>query len=84
MEKDYRLDNMTHGLIVIDPESLNENGPEIVHFCGYWSEPSEKDVISLLEELASDEEFGLSDILYRLEIYPATEEILEFYKNLQK
>jgi hypothetical protein len=53
-------------------------------FCGYWERPTKKDAGSLMEELKTDEEFGLTDIAHRLEIYPCpTYLIKEFIKDAE-
>ena len=80
-EEDYRVENITHALIVLDPETEKDGNVDIVHFCGYWSEPTESDAEHLLEELKTDEEFGLTDIADRLIIVEAPQEIIDYYKN---
>jgi len=73
---------ITHGIIVIDPLSEDENGDvSIVHYIGYWNKPSQADFDSLKEELRTDEEFGLTEIFDRLEYGEAPEEILEMLNN---
>lgn len=71
-----------HGLMVIDPESNERNGEEIVHFCGYEEKPSKKEVNSLREELKTDKEFGLTEIYERLIILPAPPDIVEKYRKM--
>lgn len=70
--------DIKYGLIVIDP---NEEGEmkTILHFCGYWSKPGKADAESLLNELKTDEEFGLTEIADRLEIIPCPDYILKDY-----
>jgi hypothetical protein len=84
--EDLKLEDVRFGLMVIDPESLDENQEvEIVHFVGYWNQPSEVDADSLREELATDEEFGLTDIAHRLDILPAPQNVVEhFMSNIEE
>lgn len=58
-----------HGLIAVDDDN------NVLHFCGYESEPTERDVQSLREELLSDKEFGLTEGQFY--ILPATAEIIQ-------
>ena len=71
------------GLIAIDPDQEGEM-KDVLHFCGYWNQPTLVDVESLKKELAEDPEFGLSDIAHRLEIIPAPENIIrEFIEGIK-
>jgi hypothetical protein len=76
----YNIKDIKYGLIAIDP---TEEGDQktILHFCGYWNKPNKKDAESLLEELKTDEEFGLSDIADRLVIVRCPDDLVEFYIN---
>lgn len=82
-DKDFEITDCEYWVIVIDPEDITENGDvAIVHMCGYIEEPTKEEIDSLKEELRTDEEFGLTEIVDRLEIYPAPQEILEqIYKD---
>lgn len=51
-----------HALVVLNKDD------EIVHLVYYEMEPTEWDIISLRKELATDEEFGLTDIIDSLKI----------------
>jgi len=73
------LGQIQYGLVVTDP-TANDN--EILHFCGYWERPTQKDVDSLREELKSDPEFGLQDIADKVDIVLASKDILEMYKKI--
>jgi len=71
-----------YGLIAIDPEQEGEM-KDVLHFCGYWEEPTKNDADSLRDELMTDEEFGLTEIAHRLDILPAPEYIVkEFIDEL--
>ena len=64
------------GLIAIDPEQEGEM-VDVLHFCGYWNQPTLVDVENLRKELAEDPEFGLTDIAHRLDIIPAPDYIVQ-------
>ena len=79
MELD-RTNPFKYGLMVIDPTQETDM-LDIIHFVGYWVEPTKLDADSLREELISDEEFGLTEIAHRLDILPAPDYIVEVYKK---
>jgi hypothetical protein len=68
--------NIKFGLIAIDPEQEGDM-KDVLHFCGYWNQPTLVEVESLKKELAEDPEFGLINIAHRLEIIPAPDDIME-------
>jgi hypothetical protein len=74
----YNIKDIKYGLIAVDPTQEGDM-KDILHFCGYWDKPSKEDAESLLEELKTDEGFGLTDIADRLVIIPAPEDIIEHY-----
>jgi hypothetical protein len=76
MSEEKNVKNIKYGLMVIDPTQESEM-MHIIHFVGYWEEPTKLDAIALREELMTDEEFGLTDIAYRLDILPAPGYIVE-------
>jgi len=61
------IEDCTHGIIVFDPESQDEESIEMVHWVGYWQQPDKEDFEDLKKELAGDDQFGLVDIADRLE-----------------
>jgi len=68
------ISEIKFGLIVMD-----ESGG-FVHFCGYAEQPTDADREHLVEELETDEEFGLvgrTDLI----ILEASKEQIEFYKG---
>jgi len=77
------VNNIKHGLMVIDPDEKGEMF-EVLHFVGYWNEPTPESVKHLREELKTDKEFGLTDIADRLSILPAPDYIVERYVNMIK
>ena len=80
---EYNPKDITHGLIVVDPTQKGEN-LDILHFVGYWSEPTKDDANHLREELRQDKEFGLTEIADRIEILPAPKDIVEHFKKMIK
>jgi hypothetical protein len=76
------MDKFTHGLIVVDPKNIKDDMLDILHFVGYWGEPTSRDVESLRLELRDDETFGLQDVWDQLEILPAPEEVVAEYIQL--
>ena len=77
------MKKFTHGIMIIDKSKPLENGDyPVVHFVGYWKEPTNADVNSLREDLRNDPQFKLRDIIDELTFYPATEDCLKFYNDL--
>ena len=70
--------DIKYGLIVIDPTQEGDM-LDILHFVGYWNEPTKSDADSLREELMTDESFGLTKIAHRLDILPAPDYIVKHY-----
>ena len=84
-ELELNLEDVNYGLMVVDPQSLDENEEmDIVHFVGYWKEPSKSDADSLREELKHDDEFGLTEIADRLQILPAPQNVVEHFMKMAK
>lgn len=54
---------------------------EILHYCGYPNPPTQDDYKSLLAELKSDEEFGLTEIADELIYTDAPQEIINYFNN---
>lgn len=77
------MEKFTHGIIAVNPTKPDENDNlEVLHFVGYWTEPTEEDVLSLWKELNEDEEFGLKNQIDEIELIPAPEDIVEIYNNM--
>jgi hypothetical protein len=74
-------EKIKYGLIVVDPEQEGDK-LDILHFVGYWNKPTEKDIEALKNELATDKQFGLTEIIYKLNIVFAPDSIVEYYNNL--
>lgn len=75
------MEKFTHGLIVVDEDQKGED-VDILHFIGYWKEPTQRDADLLREELKNDPEFGLQEIWEKVLILPAPENILKEYLKI--
>jgi hypothetical protein len=78
MSKEMNPRDIKYGLMVVDP-SQEGDMLNILHFCGYWKEPTQADVDNLREELAEDKSFGLTLLIDQLEILPAPSYIVEHF-----
>lgn len=68
---------------MVDRKNPNEDGTiPVVHFVGYWEEPSENDVYGLYNELKTDEELGFVDTIDELDLVPASQDVLNHFNNL--
>lgn len=75
------LFQINYGLIVLDPEQIDEDGDKlIVHFVGFMVPPTDADINSIKEEIKTDPEFGLMDIADRLEYELAPQELIDYFK----
>jgi hypothetical protein len=76
MNNKHNPRDIKYGLIVVDP---NQDGDMlgILHFAGYWEEPTQTDVENLRKELAEDKRLGLTLLIDQLEILPAPDYIVE-------
>lgn len=81
---DFGLKDIKYGLIAIDTNQEGEEFLDILHFCGYEEEPTENEVIDLYRELSEDEEWGLTEMMDRILIIPAPQEIVESYRNIDE
>lgn len=70
-----KVTDIKYGLIVIDSEE--EGDKNILHFCGYENPVTKEDADALRHELMTDEEFGLTEIIHRLDILPCPDELLK-------
>lgn len=76
---EYSVKDIKYGLIVLDTRNKDDEYFDILHFCGYITEPSLDDANNLREELRDDPEFGLQDIWDIVEILPAPDYIVQKY-----
>ena len=76
MNNEQNPRDIKYGLIVVDP---NQDGDMlgILHFTGYWEEPTQTDVENLRKELAEDKRLGLTLLIDQLEILPAPDYIVQ-------
>ena len=85
MKEDFTLENLegcTHGIIVFDPASQDEENIEMVHWVGFWQQPDQEDFDDLKRELSEDNQFGLVNIANRLKyIVCSGEELIELLKK---
>jgi hypothetical protein len=76
------MKKFTHGIVVIDPIPDENDEVEIVHFIGLWEAPTKEVFLQYEKEIKTDPEFGLIEIIDRIEVLPASEEILEMYNKM--
>lgn len=75
--------DIKYGLIAIDSTQEGEM-LDVLHFCGYWNQPTKVDADSLLEELSTDPEFELTEIAHRLKIMVAPDWLVaEYIKDIE-
>jgi hypothetical protein len=72
------IENITHGIAAIRINAENDR-VDVLHFCGYFEEPSVMDYEELKRELEEDPEFGLVGEEY--ELIPAPQDLIEIMKN---
>ena len=75
---ELNIKDIKYGLIAVDSTQEGEM-LDVLHFCGYWNQPTQVDAESLLEELSTDAEFGLTEIADRLEIRIAPDWLVSEY-----
>lgn len=77
------MEKFTHGIMAITPNKPNEDKSiPVIHFVGYWEEPNEQDVLGLYDELSTDEEFGLTEIIGDIELVPATQDVIDYFNTV--
>ena len=74
--------DINYGLIVLNREDLENGIYEILHFVGYTQEPNSADIKSLVNELKTDETFGLTKLGKNMLIISASEETVKEYKEI--
>ena len=72
------VQDITHGIVAVRKD-IKKNEIYVLHFCGYFEEPSLADYESLDKELREDPEFRLTDGDF--ELMPATEEMINHVKR---
>lgn len=82
--EEMKVENMRYGLVVVDKRDLEKSQDgmvTILHFCGFQYVPTKEDAQHLYDELATDEEFGVTDIIEHIGIYTAPESIVNEYRE---
>jgi len=75
--------NIKYGIIAINRQLVETSYKSpVYHFVGYENQPQFNDYISLYNELKIDEELGLCDIMDDLILIPASDEVVEDYKDV--
>ena len=78
MNKEYNVRDIKYGLVAIDP--LQEGDLKtVLHFCGYIDQPGENELLSLMNELRTNQTFGLTEIAHRLDFLAAPDDLVEEY-----
>jgi len=78
MSNKFNPRDIKYGLIAVDPKQEGDM-LTILHFTGYFEEPTQIDVDNLRKELAEDKSFGLTLLMDQLEILPAPQYIVDRY-----
>jgi len=77
------MEKFKYGVMVLNPLLMDDNGDvPVVHFVGYWAKPKESDIENLIEEIRTDESFGLMDVADDLEYVLAPDDVVEYYNNI--
>lgn len=76
--EDKKVQDITHGIVAVRRDD-KKNEMYVLHFCGFFEEPSAADYDSLRKELEEDPEFGLTD--QEFELIAATPQMLEYVKK---
>ena len=78
------MDKFNYGIVAVELNKPDKNDlHEILHFVGYWDQPTEDDVSDLMNELKTDESFGLTNTDF--DLIPASQEIIDYYcKEIEK
>lgn len=76
--------NWTHGLMAVNREDFLKvgNDLDILHIVMYEQSPSLREYRDIYHELASDEEFGLTDEMEDVIIVPAPKKLIEEYNTI--
>ena len=72
-EEDLKIENATHGVIAIDRDG------NIHHFIGLWTKPTPEFIEEMREELKTDPEFGLTEMMHKLAVVEAPIDIVDYF-----
>jgi hypothetical protein len=78
MNTEKQLADITHGIAAVTKDET-DGSIFILHFCGYFEEPSLADFEDLRNELETNPEFGLVDMEFELIL--ATDDMLKHVKE---
>lgn len=76
--EDKTIQDITHGIVAVRRDE-KRNEIHVLHFCGFFEEPSAASYDDLRRELEEDAEFGLAG--QEFELIPATEEMIAHVKT---
>lgn len=76
------MEKFTHGIMVIDHSVKHEDKHlSVVHFVGFWDEPSDVDYKTIETEVKTNPEFGLIEVAEHLELRAASPDALDFFNQ---
>lgn len=78
-QEDFAPKEMRFGMIAVEKASKKIDIEDVLHFVGFFDEPSESDYKAIREELETFPEFGL--VGTEFDLIPSPPEIFDFYKN---
>ena len=79
MSSDHKtIQDITHGIVAVRRD-VKKNEIQVLHFCGYFEEPSAADYDDLRRELEEEAEHGL--IGEEFELIAATPDMIDHVKN---
>lgn len=84
MNDELKPEDMQYGLMAVDMREMQSKPDEpvvILHFCGYANPPTQEDVNLMYHTMATNKDFGVSDIMEHIAIYTAPQSIVEEYRN---
>jgi len=74
--------NINYGILAVDSRQDEEGMNPILHFCGYEESPNEDDFDDLRHELATDDEFGLVEMMDYVVLIEASSEVVAMYREM--
>ena len=75
--EDKTIQDITHGIVAVRRD-VKKNEIQVLHFCGFFEEPSAASYDDLRRELEEDPEFGLVD--QEFELIAATDDMIAHVK----
>jgi hypothetical protein len=83
------MKKFTHGIVIVKQSDVIKNasveggdGIPVIHFIGYWTEPTVDDYTDLMREIRTDESFGLKDIADQLALVPAPKDAIDHFNSV--